>query len=77
MTTRPAYVEDMEQTPKIFVVEQTDMKGAIRLEVMERIRSVIQQPDKPTRQYAQEIKDALDENADKFWHCIVGCDYAW
>lgn len=76
MNTRPAYAQDMEATPKVFIVEQTDFRGYRRSEIMAKIRDMIEKHQNGPRELAIELKEMLDSECGQYWHVIVGTDYA-
>ncbi|KAL5970517.1 putative dynein light chain 2 cytoplasmic [Taenia solium] len=76
MNTRPAYVQDMEGTEKVFLVEQTDFRGPDRSRMMNNIRDNIIENYGNPKLLAQRLKEMLDDEVGPQWHVVVGTDYA-
>ena len=76
MSTRSAYIQDSEPTPKVFILEQTDFRGYERNEIMSKIRSKIEQHQENPKELALHLKEMLDEECGRYWHVVVGTDYA-
>lgn len=70
----------MEPTPKVFLVEKTDYRGDKRSEVMEKIRKhVIDNAgtdENSRKMLAHSLKEMMDENYGRYWHCVVGTDFS-
>ncbi len=77
MTTRPAFVQDMEPIPRVFMVEQTDIRGEERFRIMGKLQAILAQRDRKPNDIARDIKDGLEEEFGRHWHVVVGTDYAW
>ncbi|VDK89086.1 unnamed protein product [Dibothriocephalus latus] len=76
--SRTNFADDEEPVPKTFIVEKTDVKTANRDKIMNIIQTRLQDTTAGAEvSMAQTIKEALDEEMEsKYWHCIVGKDFA-
>ncbi|VDK69848.1 unnamed protein product [Dibothriocephalus latus] len=77
--TRTYFGDDQDPMPNILIVEKTDVKTADRENIKRIIQSNLQNMTAGgDASLAQAIKDGLDnEMGSKYWHCIVGKDFAW